>query len=141
MTVTDLIKKLIAFQQNPTDRRRRYVVLDFIEQKEANAIKNATGLDTEGMLRVIEVYGLTHTMQTHGTESERKRGQIPVIYDDFLIIPLIVATGTVSLAGKDNTGRPLLLWEAIIDGIKYFYLEEMRAYEMVLKTLYKRKGI
>lgn len=141
MTVTDLIKKLIAFQKKPIDHRRRYVVLDFIEQKEANTIKTATGLDTEGMLRVIEVYGLKHTMQTHGAESERKRGQIPVIYDDFLIIPLIVATGTVSLAGKDNTGRHLLLWEATIDGIKYFYVEEMRAYEMVLKTLYKRKGI
>ena len=141
MTVTDLIEKLVRFLQNPRDNRRRYVVLDFIEKEEAEMIKSATELDTEGMLRMIELYGMKHTMLTHGAKSESKRGQISVTFDDFALIPMIVRNGNVSKAGKDSTGRNLLLWQATINGIRYFYTEEVRAYELVLKTIYKRKGI
>jgi hypothetical protein len=141
MTVTTLIEKLIAFMQNPKDNRRRFVVLDFIEKEEAEAIQLATGIETESKMRVIELYGMQHSMRLHGGESERKRGQIPVKVEDFCKIPMIVALGTVSIAGKDNTGRQLLQWQATIDGIRYFYTEEVRASELVLKTMYKRKGI
>ena len=95
MTVTTLIEKLIAFMQNPKDNRRRFVVLDFIEKEEAEAIQLATGVETESMMRVIELYGMQHSMRLHGTESERKRGQIPVKVEDFCKIPMIVALGTV----------------------------------------------
>ena len=57
------------------------------------------------------------------------------------VVLAAVALGTVSMAGKDNTGRQLLQWQATIDGIRYFYTEEVRASELVLKTMYKRKGI
>ena len=141
MTVTTLIEKLIAFMQNPKDNRKRFVVLDFIGKEEAEAIYLVAGIETESMIRVIELYGMQHSMRLHGGESERKRGQIPVKVEDFCKIPTIVALGTVSIAGKDNTGRQLLQWQATIDGITYFYIEELRASELVLKTMYKRKGI
>ena len=116
-------------------------MLDFIGKEEAEVIQVATGIETETMMRIVELYGRQHSMRLHGGESERKRGQIPVKVEDFCKIPTIVALGTVLIAGKDNSGRQLLQWQATIDGITYFYIEEVRASELVLKTMYKRKGI
>ena len=140
MTVLNLIEKLSTFLQNPKKDLNRQVVLDFIGKDEAQKIKKATQLDTEGMQRVVQLHSMRHIMNKHSTGFEKISTQIPVVLDDFTKIPKIVANGMVSLA-KGKNGLNRLEWQANIDGIKYLYYEEVRKTDLALVTLFKQKGI
>ncbi|MDI1243817.1 MAG: hypothetical protein PSV24_00245 [Rhodoferax sp.] len=70
--------------------RRTQEIIGKVEN--AALILEKTGLDVRGYTRIIDNYGVRHTMKQHGNEvQEIKRGQIAVTWDDFSKIALITS--------------------------------------------------
>ncbi len=63
--------------------------------------------------------------------------------EDYLLIPTIVKNpDTVTLGEKSNISTDLIKYEKEINGICYFYVEEVRTKRksLAMKMLYKRKA-
>ncbi len=94
--------------------------------------------------RTVDNYAIIHTQNKHGLESrEISRGQIAVSIDDYLLIPIIVKSpDTVTFGEKSSIGTDLIKYEKEMNGICYFYVEEvrMKRKSLAMKTLYKRKA-
>ncbi len=94
--------------------------------------------------RTVDNYAIIHTQNKHGLESkEISRGQIAVSIDDYLLIPIIVKSpDTVTFGEKSSIGTDLIKYKKEINGICYFYVEEvrMKRKSLAMKTLCKRKA-
>jgi hypothetical protein len=110
----------------------------------AALILEKTGLDVRGYTRVIDNYGVRHTMKQHGNEvKEIKRGQIAVTLDDFSKIALITSEPDDIFAdGKNKIGRDVIVFVKVIEGIGYRHVEEVRGKHKLVATdsLRKKKG-
>ncbi|MCC7101136.1 MAG: hypothetical protein IT500_16270 [Rubrivivax sp.] len=107
-------------------------------------IRSATGFDLAGYERVLDNYGVRHTMKQHGSQAqELRRGQIAVTLDDFGLIPLITAEPDLILHdGKNKVGRDVIVFAKTIDGIGYRHVEEIRSGKRLVVTdsMRKKKG-
>lgn len=107
-------------------------------------IKADTGFDLEGFERILDNYGVRHTIKKHGNQkAESARGQIAVTLDDFGLIPLITSEpDRVFPDGKNKVGRDVLVFCKVIDGIGYRHVEEIRPKGKLVATdsLRKKKG-
>lgn len=107
-------------------------------------IKADTGFDLEGFERILDNYGVRHTMKKHGNpKAEAARGQIAVTLDDFALIPLITAEpDRVFHDGQNKIGRDVIVFCKAIDGIGYRHVEEIRPKGKLVATdsLRKKKG-
>jgi len=122
--------------------RRTQEIIGKVEN--AALILEKTGLDVHGYTRVIDNYGVRHTMKQHGNEvQEIKRGQIAVTLDDFSKIALITSEPDDIFAdGKNKIGRDVIVFVKVIDGIGYRHVEEVRGKHKLVATdsLRKKKG-
>lgn len=122
--------------------RRIQVTIGKVEN--AALILEKTGLDVRGYTRVIDNYGIRHTMKQHGNVAkEVKRGQIAVTLDDFSRIGLITSQPDDIFAdGKNKIGRDVIVFVKVIDGVGYRHVEEVRGKHKLVATdsLRKKKG-
>lgn len=135
------IKELVEFAINSKNAVNKKVEISTITFIEAKILKAKTDLDLSGYKRIIDKFGINHTLKEHGQEkTEKPRGLIPVTKEDFELIPEIVKSENVIYSGKSKLGLDCLLYEAVIDDV-YFYIEEVRKgrKELCIKTMYKRK--
>jgi len=82
-----------------------------------------------------------HTVNIHGSDKEKLRGQIPVNEQDFLLIPDIVSSYDSISTEKNRRDQDLIIYtKTMLDGTT-FYVEEVRLKrrELAACTLYKRK--
>lgn len=107
----------------------------------ADRIKHDTGFDLSGYERILDNYGVRHTIKQHGNaKAEESRGQIAVTLDDFVLIPLIVSDpDNVFADGKNKIGRDVIVFTKIIDGIGYRHVEEIRPKGKLVATDSLRK--
>ncbi|MBB1161473.1 PBECR3 domain-containing polyvalent protein [Aquariibacter albus] len=110
----------------------------------AELIQRKTGFDLSGFERMLDNYGVRHTMKQHGSPSkEATRGQIAVTLEDFGLIPLITAEpDDVFADGKNKIGRDVIVFTKVIDGIGYRHVEEIRGKNKLVATdsMRKKKG-
>lgn len=137
-------RDIASFAADAVKAADRLVTLPLGRVTNAAAIKAATGFDLAGFERILDNYGIRHTMKQHGTPAaEAARGQIAVSLDDFGLIPLITsAPDTVSHDGKNKIGRDVLVFTKLIDGIGYRHVEEIRGKKKLVATdsMRKKKG-
>jgi len=122
--------------------RRTIEVIGKVEN--ASFIFEKTGLDVSGFTRVVDNYGVRHTIKQHGDQAkESKRGQLAVTLDDFGLIPLITSQpDNVFADGKNKIGRDVIVFEKLINGIGYRHVEELRGKHKLVATdsMRKKKG-
>ena len=122
--------------------RQTTVVLGHVEN--AAMIFEKTGFDVTGFTRILDNYGVRHTVKHHGDAAkEIKRGQIAVTLEDFGLIPLIAAQpDDVFAGGKNRIGRVVIVFVKLIDGVGYRHVEEIRGKHKLVATdsMRKKKG-
>ena len=110
----------------------------------AALILEKTGLNVFGFTRVIDNYGVRHTLKQHGNAAkEILRGQIAVTPEDFGKIPLITSEpDDVFYDGKNKIGRDVIVFVKVIDGVGYRHVEEIRGRHKLVATdsMRKKKG-
>jgi hypothetical protein len=110
----------------------------------ASLILQKTGLNVSGFTRVLDNYGVRHTIKQHGNPAnEGRRGQIAVTLDDFEKIVLITSQpDNIFADGKNKIGRDVLVFVKVIDGIGYRHVEEIRGKHKLVATdsMRKKKG-
>jgi hypothetical protein len=122
-------------------KEQSLLTINKITKAEAGKIKAKTGFDLIGYFRVIDNFGVLHTMSSHGDkEKEASRGQLAILQKDFELIPLIVESNNIIYKGKNRQGRDVILYEAEI-GNKIFYAEEIRTRQkhLIINSMWKRK--
>jgi hypothetical protein len=122
--------------------RRTLLVLGKVDN--APLILQKTGLDVTGFTRVLDNYGVRHTLKQHGNaKQESQRGQIAVTPEDFEKILVITSEpDNVFADGKNKIGRDVIVFVKVIDGIGYRHVEEIRGKHRLVATdsLRKKKG-
>jgi phage-Barnase-EndoU-ColicinE5/D-RelE like nuclease3 len=138
------LSELIKYAFEDTSNQLKTIELHFLELDELQFFEELLLDIKKGIKRTIDNYAIVHTHNKHGQESkEKSRGQIAVTVDDYLLIPAIVKNpDTIHHGEKSNIGTDLIKYEKEINGICYFYVEEVRKKRksLAMKTLYKRKA-
>ena len=135
------IRELIHFALTDKSNENAFCVLRKVTKKEAETIKNATGLSVDEYYHTIERYDIQHILKHHGNDGkERLRGQIAVKPEDFVKALEIISDENLVYQGYTKAGKPAFLYEKRI-GNKFFYIEEVRTgrKKLNLTTLYKRR--
>ena len=140
-----LVKKTITrFASEAMQVANRRISLKLGKVENASFILEKTGLNVAGFERVLDNYGVRHTIKQHGNPSkEAKRGQIAVTVEDFEMIMLMTSQpDNVFADGKNKIGRDVLIFVKVIDGIGYRHVEELRGKHKLVATdsMRKKKG-
>ncbi len=142
--MNDELSELIMYAFEDTSNHLKTIELHFLELDELLFFEELLKDIKKTFKRTIDNYAIVHTHNKHGQESkEISRGQIAVTVDDYLLIPIIVKSpDIITLGEKSNVGTDLIRYEKEINGICYFYIEEVRRKRksLAMKTLYKRKA-
>jgi hypothetical protein len=142
--MTNELYELIKYAFEDTSNQLKTIELHFLESDELLFFEELLKDIKKTFKRTIDNYAIVHTNNKHGLKSkEISRGQIAVTIDDYLLIPIIVKYPDVIILGdKSNIGTDLIKYEKEINGICYFYVEEVRKKRksLAMKTLYKRKA-
>ena len=122
----------------------RRTILELGKVANASLILEKTGLNVAGFTRVLDNYGVRHTIKQHGNAAkESRRGQIAVTLGDFEKIVLITSQpDNIFADGKNKIGRDVLVFVKVIDGIGYRHVEEIRGKHKLVATdsMRKKKG-
>jgi hypothetical protein len=140
-----LVAQAIAdFAQEAMRIADRRTILALGKVTNASLILEKTGLNVTGFTRVLDNYGVRHTIKQHGNAAkESGRGQIAVTLRDFEKIELITSQPDDIFAdGKNKIGRDVLVFVKVIDGIGYRHVEEIRGKHKLVATdsMRKKKG-
>jgi phage-Barnase-EndoU-ColicinE5/D-RelE like nuclease3 len=142
--MNDDLSELIKYAFEDTSNQLKTIELHFLELYETLFFEELLSDTTKTFKRTVDNYAIVHTHNKHGQETkEISRGQIAVTMEDYLLIPVIVKKpDVINLGEKSNIGTDLIKYEKEIDGICYFYVEEVRKKRksLAMKTLYKRKA-
>lgn len=117
------------------------VIIGKLTAAQAHKIKLRTGMKVSGYTRVITADGVRHTHKEHGNaKRERQRGQVAIGPADYARIVDIVASDNVIYGGQNKTGNDCLLYEAELDG-KRFYIEAifLDKKRLALNTMFRRR--
>lgn len=135
---------IVAFAEAAAAVADRLVTLRIGPVNNAQRIMESTGLDLTGFDRMLDNYGIRHTLKQHGSSTrEAARGQIAVALIDFGLIDLITSEpDAVFHGGRNKIGREVLVFTKLIDGIGYRHVEEVRSRRKLVATdsLRKKKG-
>lgn len=111
---------------------------------DAAAIHDKTGFRLDGYAHAVDNYAIRHTIRKHGNpDTEAKRGQIAVTLKDFALIGKITsAPDHVFADGKSGTGRDVIVFTKVINGIGYRYVGEIRPgrKQVAMDSMRKKKG-
>ncbi len=121
-------KKIGKFAEDAMRIADKKIELSLGSVQNVDRIKQDTGFDLSGFERILDNYGVRHTIKSHGNEvAEAKRGQIAVTLADIERIPAIVSSpDRVFTDGKNKIGRDVIVFTKVIDGIGYRHVEEIR---------------
>ena len=137
-------KTIVEFAAEAMYIADRQTILALGEVVNASLIQEKTGLNVAGFIRVLDNYGVRHTMKQHGNvRQESQRGQIAVTLEDFEKILVITSEpDNVFADGKNKIGRDVIVFVKVIDGIGYRHVEEIRGKHRLVATdsLRKKKG-
>lgn len=137
--IKDFVVSVLNSRKNVLSQK----VITNVTKRCAEIILTDTGINIEGYSHVIDNYSVKHVLLNHGSISETKRGQLPVVLDDFDLIKQIVNNfDSVTNGGKNKQGRDILIFEKLLEKGNYIYLEEVRSpkkKQVVLQTMYIKK--
>jgi hypothetical protein len=125
------LSKLDLSRENPSLAYHR------VDTTQAQAIKQATGLDVEGYAHVLDAAALRHIIKRHG--NEHRQGQLPVTEDDVAMLPdVVTAWDEVRYERKNKQGLDVIQFKKRING-HVFVVTEVRTGLMRLapKTMFK----
>lgn len=115
----------------------------------ADEIFKQTALSVENYVVCLDTHCLRHTINQHGSESEKLRGQVPVRKAEVrLLLNVFEHADTVSIRRKSAIGNDCLIIEKIIGNLYFFSVWEIRKItslkknknsKIVLQTFYIRK--
>lgn len=96
---------------------------------------------TSSFNHVLDNFSVKHIQHRHGGKREYLRGQIPVTFDDFNYIEIIVSKYDSISEGQCSNGNKAIIYTKVIDEVAYTLVEEVRPghSELAINTLYKRK--
>ena len=125
------------------ENKHNKITLGHVPKYQAEIIKSQIGIDLTGVERILDSYGIKHTIKEHGSEkTESLRGQLPINIDDFELIPKIIQTENVKYGGKNSLKQDVFVFEKRIGNL-FFVVEAVRqskrGNKLVFQTLYKRK--
>lgn len=147
ITLGVMLEKVSAiyhFAQSAMKVADRLIYLRLGVVNNAEHILEKTGFDLTGFERILDNYGVRHTIKQHGNPiREAKRGQIAVELHDFERIEAITSNpDKVFHDGKNKVGRDVLVYTKLIDGIGYWYAEEIRSSKQLVATdsIRKKQG-
>jgi hypothetical protein len=138
MKIIEFIDKILSDKSS----KQHILSLGVISDKEAQKLKDLTGLDLENYERIVDNFAIKHALNKHGHAGvEKLRGQIAISKDDFEYIPEIVGNpDKIETGEKNRRNADLLKYTKNIDE-KIVYVEEIRKgrKQLALQTLYKQK--
>lgn len=119
----------------------RRTLLSLGRVQNAALILEKTGLNVVGFTRILDNYGVRHTLKQHGDPvKEAKRGQIAVTLEDFGKIGLVTTEpDDIFSDGTNKIGRQVVVFVKLIDGIGYRHVEELRGKHKLVATDSMRK--
>lgn len=135
------IKALVAFAKNSKSAVNSKLQINCIDETEAQSLELKTGFKLLGYKRVMDKFGINHTLKQHGNiDAEKLRGQIAITSEDFELVPQIAVSDNIIHVSKNKFGNDIILYEAIIQNT-FYYVEEVRKgrKELCMTTMYKRK--
>lgn len=135
------IKALVEFARSSKSAVNSKLQINCIDETEAKSLELKTGFKLLGYKRVIDKFGINHTLKQHGNiEAEKLRGQIAITSEDFELVPQIAVSDNIIHVSKNKFGNDIILYEAIIQNT-FYYVEEVRKgrKELCMTTMYKRK--
>lgn len=122
----------------------RKITMDIGPVRQAERIKARTGFDLDGFIHQIDNYSVRHILKHHSDASrEAARGQLAVTLEDFGLLPLTADFfDDVRHDGKNRTGRDVLVFTKVINGIGYRYVAEIRNGKALVAadSLRKKRG-
>ena len=135
---------ILRFVENALRVADRQTILTLGKVSNAQLILEKTGLNVTGFTRVLDNYGVRHTLKQHGNSvKEDRRGQIAVTAEDFAKISSITsAPDNIFADGKNKIGRNVIVFVKLIDGVGYRHVEELRGKHKLVATdsMRKKKG-
>lgn len=141
---------LQQFAQTAQETQNRKLVMHVGPLKATDVIAKASatpdrpGLDLSGYTISLDNSGVQHTVKKHGNpKSEAKRGQIGITASDFgLIEPIVNQPDAIIADGKNASGRDVLLFTKLIDGVGYLVAMEVQPGRRVLmlNSMRKKRG-
>jgi leucyl-tRNA synthetase len=130
----------LAIREPGSPRHR--VTIGPVTTAEQMQIKQASGIDIQGSIHVLDNYAVRHTLKTHGAPlQEEARGQIAVTREHFHLLPeVLLLPDQIESGGKNERGLDLLRFSKRVNGI-IIVVEEVRASQKMLAviTLFVRK--
>ena len=142
--MTPDLLELVEYSFSNDSNKLKIIKVHDLGERQINLLESLSLGILEEFKWTIDNYAIIHTHNKHGQEKkEISRGQIPVVITDYLLIPEIVKEpDKISVGEKSNIGTELIIYEKDIDGVNYFYVEEVRKKRksLAMKTLYKRKA-
>ncbi len=141
--MSNRIKEFVIKVLNDKTNTHLKINVKKVKVSEAKKIFDLTGINIKGYVHAIDSSGVKHVIKQHSVISEYKRGQIPIILDDFELIPEILTNfDLVEYGEKNKAGRHLIVYQKKIEKGISFYVEEVRSpkkKECVIQTMYIRK--
>lgn len=136
---TDKIRELVAFSVSDKTTVNKFVVIEKINIIEAEKIKKRTGLNLNGYERILDKSSIRHVIKKHATQKEYERGLVPVLFEDFELIPKIAKPENIIYTSRTKDNKDAILYQFEDENV-FFYLEEVRTgrKQVVLKTMYKK---
>lgn len=133
--------EVASFAQQSIDTADRRILLSLGPVQNAALILEKTGLNVTGFTRILDNYGVRHTLKQHGDPiKEARRGQIAVTLEDFGKIGLITTEpDDIFSDGTNKIGRQIIVFVKLMDGIGYWHVEELRGKHKLVATDSMRK--
>lgn len=106
-------------------------------------VQRDAGLSIFGYLHIVDTDSIRHIIKNHSSYREVLRGQLPIVRQNFLLLPEVFGRpAVVENGGKTKPGRDTVRYSKTIGGVSYYYTEELRTKKnrLAAVTFYKRKN-
>ena len=122
---------------------RKRVAFGYVDEPQAERIRQATGLNLRGMFHVLDSHAAKHAFNQHGLEvTETLRGQLPLTTEDFERLPEVVESPDfLESLGQTHQGLAVIGFAKRFNGV-LVVVEEVRAGRNLLAvaTMYKKNA-
>jgi len=106
-------------------------------------VQRDAGLNIYGYSHIMDTDSIRHIIKSHGDNKEVLRGQVPLVREDFFLVPEVFGSpDLIENGGKTKPGRDTIRYGKNIGSFRYFYTEELRTKKnrLAAVTFYKRKN-
>ena len=113
-----------------------------VEAEMVSRIQTEAGINVEGSLHIMDTDSIRHIIKNHAGPKEILRGQMPLVREDFLLLPGVFGNPeTIENAGRTKPGRDTICYQKTIGKYQYCYFEELRTKKnrLAAVTCYKKE--